>query len=888
MNSLRYYADFLSIDNTEWRLRIYKDGYSGYAERIELEDDPITIEYSQNDIFKPSKLSGATIKVLTPHILEDLYTGTITDVRIEIYKEEDLFWVGYNSPNIYNSEWLTDYDSTEINAIDTLSALQYMKYETGLCKSRMIISANLFHTPLNYTADPNNDNVQIIGLNLSDDEENLIFKFYINGHGEQQFSFLYGNMEDYAKLFTRQYQSLGLIAEWSNGNLIIKSTKREFEHSKINDTIEVSFDDTNEYETKNFLNIITKALNLVRGNLKYLIYSNTLGNLSLSDYVVNERTFFDEEEEPITQLQVIEHICQFLGCTIVQDKDTYKILEIGRCGNGEDFDYNKYNLDTLEKEDGIDDYKVIKAEVWSENASVSLGDVYNQINVLGNMLEMEDNPIDVFGKDDDLTLISDKYQMNLLEVKEDDEYAGVQGSMNMYAYYKKRNCMFDIPDNIDRDTYFSTDAFNTSKGIMVREASVDADTVEYGLANIWHQDDASSSLDFTQYFAYKFNRTEQYLKPLDNLNEQTEFAYNPSIDKPILSITSEKDVVYSKGDYLILSMTFRPSVVPCWSTNYPTEITPITSQFLDWQQNMGRKFKNISPKTNKWSDGYSGNIQRFAFIYKLQIGDYYFNGTSWTTTESTFMVESAARAEVCGEYISGGIIGAGYFIPYSNADWSGDWHLRNTNSYKVRTKDNSSGKLIYIDKNLVGKVKLTIYDCIGRPGYNSEFTGSTGTYTDDEADYKYMLINDLKITHTLKENGDFYDIIEDGENEDLKYSAIIDSNNITEFEDITLYLNTYNPSLCHKLSYSYVLDKNNNYIMNLMKDGFNIRPEEHLVRMYVNHYSQPKIIYSNILKDKGFKPISSVYVESLDRKLIIGDISYNLQNESVDIKAYEL
>ena len=58
--------------------------------------------------------------------------------------------------------------------------------------------------------------------------------------------------------------------------------------------------------------------------------------------------------------------------------------------------------------------------------------------------------------------------------------------------------------------------------------------------------------------------------------------------------------------------------------------------------------------------------------------------------------------------------------------------------------------------------------------------------------------------------------------------------------------------------------------------------------MYVRHYKDPKIIYSNILKNHGYKPISGVWVESLGRTLAVGSISYNLQFNTVDIKAYEL
>jgi hypothetical protein len=129
--NVKYRGQFRDVDNILWTVDILKQETVSAIEEITLADPPVNIEYQQEDVFQPLKCSAATIRVLTPKIL-DIYTGKI-DVKIQIYKNNVLFWEGWNTPNIYTSEYATDLDLIEINAIDNIAALEYSNYN---CKSQ--------------------------------------------------------------------------------------------------------------------------------------------------------------------------------------------------------------------------------------------------------------------------------------------------------------------------------------------------------------------------------------------------------------------------------------------------------------------------------------------------------------------------------------------------------------------------------------------------------------------------------------------------------------------------------------------------------------------------------------------------------------------------------
>lgn len=160
----------------------------------------------------------------------------------------------------------------------------------------------------------------------------------------------------------------------------------------------------------------------------------------------------------------------------------------------------------------------------------------------------------------------------------------------------------------------------------------------------------------------------------------------------------------------------------------------------------------------------------------------------------------------------------------------------------------------------------------------------------DETEIKYIQVNNFQLEYTPNSFTDPFDIIDEEEGDkDLKYSQLIDNNNVTEYNDITLYLNTYNPQLCNKLSYSYVFNANNEYLQFIEKEGTLARPEQHIVKAYATHYGSPKIIHSNVIKnEEDITPLDVVWVNSLGKYLSVGSITYNVTYNNAEVNLYEL
>ncbi len=81
MYNLAYYSQYNDINNNVIKVEIYKNSDTEITPiELTLAADAITVQYESDNIFKPLKLSGCSINVLTKNVLSDLYTGKINDI----------------------------------------------------------------------------------------------------------------------------------------------------------------------------------------------------------------------------------------------------------------------------------------------------------------------------------------------------------------------------------------------------------------------------------------------------------------------------------------------------------------------------------------------------------------------------------------------------------------------------------------------------------------------------------------------------------------------------------------------------------------------------------------------------------------------------------------
>lgn len=115
-----------------------KESQSGLYTDLVLSGDPVTIEYENSEdlLYKPVKLSGATIRLITTDVDEyyfDLYSNNPQKIEVEIRQglnsgPYNLAWHGFVTPSLYTQGFEYQNEEIEIDCIDGLSALKYYKY----------------------------------------------------------------------------------------------------------------------------------------------------------------------------------------------------------------------------------------------------------------------------------------------------------------------------------------------------------------------------------------------------------------------------------------------------------------------------------------------------------------------------------------------------------------------------------------------------------------------------------------------------------------------------------------------------------------------------------------------------------------------------------------
>lgn len=130
MHKLLYYSDFKDIEENSIRIEIYKDTDIEVSEtELLLSGDAVRIECDTDSLFAPIKVSSMTIDVLTETILTEMYAAKTNDITTKIFKNDNLLWFGYLSPNVYNSDYTDVTNLLSLEFVDTLSQLDYFKYK---------------------------------------------------------------------------------------------------------------------------------------------------------------------------------------------------------------------------------------------------------------------------------------------------------------------------------------------------------------------------------------------------------------------------------------------------------------------------------------------------------------------------------------------------------------------------------------------------------------------------------------------------------------------------------------------------------------------------------------------------------------------------------------
>lgn len=113
---------------------------------------PVVINYngSPDDIYAPVRTSSCDINIVSPNILDDLYTAKKDDICVRIKKGNTTIWEGYKMPNTYSQEVSLNLDNITMTCIDPVSILKFVTVDKLIDKPNIVTYGELIGKALAY------------------------------------------------------------------------------------------------------------------------------------------------------------------------------------------------------------------------------------------------------------------------------------------------------------------------------------------------------------------------------------------------------------------------------------------------------------------------------------------------------------------------------------------------------------------------------------------------------------------------------------------------------------------------------------------------------------------------------------------------------------------
>lgn len=510
------------------------------------------------------------------------------------------------------------------------------------------------------------------------------------------------------------------------------------------------------------LAIINKLLTKCNAYNRFFISDNiqklsTNNECLLSKMYISEQNFFDEDDEAMTMQEVLEEICRYIGVTCIADgKDIY-FIDYDAIKNGINT-YWRYNVgSTSGTKVTVSQSKAIDGSDYSENGGMlSLDNVYNKA-VVKDRLYTFDSIIPSIWDDKYLTNYGTVQEVN--ETFKDDKY----------------KCFFKYYSHSNYKSYY----YNKSTLAAVSAPT----TVNYaytqnyvGATIVRHQSEKVD--DFNAKFN-KINYTDYVLLHCHN-------TYDNTLRKMFELEVNDSTASFIGGStYLIIKGNFR---------------------YLDREGEM----YVIEGYSNK-DDNF--NASELYITCKLQYGNKYWNGSSWSTTESTFNLyfDSNGQTDHCINQV---------------------FPIKNNITYNMG-----------LDAEGYAIPMPTSYVTTGKPLFT--------LYQPHQLDPHYrcdaVWLSDFDIIAKVQ------NFEEDEEKDsDTEYSNVIDSDFTEEMEDEEFKICTWDNKEANFSCVCYYDGTNYQFIDRVYSKSLGQlhRFEEHFIYKLVNQYSTPSAILQINLKNE--------------------------------------
>lgn len=154
MKYLRYSGEYLSRSGIVWKVDIMQDAESAF-ERVGVLDfdvEPLIIEWKREDKENVICGSNATLQIISPsdRAYEDLYTIEVGRIRMDVYRNNALYWSGALDPEFYEEPYESEKGYTVPLTFSDFGILDRLKYSgTGILSIRTILQNALLQSTIN-------------------------------------------------------------------------------------------------------------------------------------------------------------------------------------------------------------------------------------------------------------------------------------------------------------------------------------------------------------------------------------------------------------------------------------------------------------------------------------------------------------------------------------------------------------------------------------------------------------------------------------------------------------------------------------------------------------------------------------------------------------------
>lgn len=560
--------------------------------------------------------------------------------------------------------------------------------------------------------------------------------------------------------------------------------------------------------TKNIVSII-EIINHLLGKCNaytnYYINNNMqlnslTSNCLMLNMYISEQNFFDEDDEAMTMQEVLEEICQYVGLTCVADGDEVLFLDYDAIKNNINT-YYKFavgsktpTLVTLQQSNEIE-----QTDYAENGGQLSLDNVYNKATVKDSLYSF-DSIIPSIWDEKYLTNYGGNWSY-VQEVNED----GKGGKHKCYFKYLKHSNY--------KSYYYNKSTLGEVLPPLMVNYSTTQDLVGATICKAFFEktDDLNkkyNDLNFTDYVLLHVHNTyDGTLRPLFELE----------VNSSNVSFIGGSTYLVIQGNFLFMDREGEMYIM----------------------QGYTNKDDNFNPD-NLYID------------CKLQYGNYYWNGTSWTTNNSTFKLyfDNLGQSDHCinkqfpvknNITWNMGLDGEGYAIP-----------MPNTNEV------------------ITGKPTFTIY-------------------------HPHKIDNSYRCDAVWLSNFDILAKVQNFQKEeekdsDTKYTNVINEEFVNELNEIDFKICTWDNKECNYSAVAYSTNASNfkflDNVYNKATDQL-LRFEEHLIYRLVTQYSTPSAVL-NLNLENRFKLYCTMTDKYLNGKLfIIDSITTDFANAKQTIKLIE-